>query len=284
MALRLRKLSYALGAEVCDIDLTQPLGDDCVGDIRRAFLEHNGLLLFRNQRIGPAQHIAFSRRFGELDRHESVPRDRHPEHAEILVVSNEPDAEGEPSNSRYTGQLWHSDLGFTLRPALGSLLRAAAVPSVGGDTLFANMVAAHDALSAGMQALVADLCGIHTQQRRHVSADWQAESSRLNPPVAHPLVRIHPETGRKALYVGEPVKRIEGLSDAESAPILEVLLAAATRPQVGYRHQWQVNDLVFWDNRCTNHQALGDYDPAERRRMERTTLVGEPSGHPARIT
>ena len=283
MALRLRRLSYSLGAEVCDIDLAQALDDDCVADIRRAFLDHNGLLLFRGQCLSPAQHIAFSRRFGEIDRHESVPRDRHPEHPEILVVTNEPGPGGEPSNSRYTGQLWHSDLGFTLQPALGSLLRAVVVPTVGGDTLFANMVAAHDALSPGMQKLLAGLCGIHTQQRRNVSADWQAESSRLNPPVAHPLVRVHAETGRKALYTGEPVRRIEGLTEEESTPILDVLMKAATRPQHVYRHQWQVNDIVFWDNRCTIHQALGDYDPAERRRMERTTLVGEPSGHLAVI-
>lgn len=268
--IRVNPLTPAIGAEIEGVDLATDLSDAAFAEIERALTE-NLVLFFRDQPMTPEQHLAFGRRFGELDIHPAAPSAIG--YPELMIVA------ADEHSSRANGEAWHTDVSCNAEPPMGSILHIRTSPPVGGDTLFANMYAAYDALSAGMQSLISGLCGIHTQQRRHVSADWQAESSRLNPPVAHPLVRIHPETGRKALYVGEPVKRIEGLSDAESAPILEVLMAAAIRPQGGYRHQWQVNDLVFWDNRCTNHQALGDYDSAERRRMERTTLVGEPSGH-----
>jgi taurine dioxygenase len=138
MTLKLRKLSYALGAEVCDIDIGRPMSEAQFGEIYRAFLDH-GILLFRNQGISREQHIEFSRRFGELDRHDSLPRDRHPDYPELLRVTNRPNPDGSPSDSRYTGRQWHSDMSFTLQPALGSLLRSWEMPEVGGDTLFANM-------------------------------------------------------------------------------------------------------------------------------------------------
>ena len=132
MALKLRKLSYALGAEVCGIDITRAMSEAEFGEIYQAFLAH-GILLFRNQDVSREQHIEFSRRFGELDRHEALPRDRHPEYPELLRVTNEPNSDGSPSDTRYTGRQWHSDMSFTIRPALGSLLRSFAVPEVGAS-------------------------------------------------------------------------------------------------------------------------------------------------------
>jgi taurine dioxygenase len=283
MALKLRKLSYALGAEVCDIDVAAPMSEAAFGEIYRAFLD-NGILLFRNQDITREQHIQFSRRFGELDTHESLPRDRHPQHPELLLVTNEPNADGTPSNSRYTGRQWHSDMSFTLVPSLGSLLKSWTVPEVGGDTLFANMSLAYDTLSEGMKKLIADLHGIQlagTRKINHVPSGLERleEQKKLNPPVAQPIVRVHPETGKKALYLGDKVKRFDGMTEAESQPLIQYLNAHAKRPEFIYRHQWRKHDILLWDNRCTMHQALGDFDETQRRHMERTTVLGTPSGY-----
>jgi len=285
MTIVMRQLSYALGAEVLGVDLTRQLSESGFGEIYRAFLDH-GILLLRGQKVSREQHIEFSRRFGELDRHDSLPRDRHPEYPELLMVTNLPQADGQPSNSRYTGQLWHSDLSFTLVPSLGSLLRAIEVPPVGGDTMFCNMYAAYDALSAGMKALIADLHGVHRPERKNagISPEWEQENQRINPPAAQPVVRVHPETGRRALYIGEKVKSFEGMTEEESRPLIEYLILHATRPQYLYRHQWKQDDILIWDNRCTMHVALGDYDPSLRRHMERTTVMGTPSGHVAAET
>ena len=283
MALKLRKLSYALGAEVCDTNVAAPMSETQFGDIYQAFLD-NGILLFRDQDITREQHIEFSRRFGELDKHESLPRDRHPKHPELLLVTNEPNADGTPSNSRYTGRQWHSDMSFTPVPSLGSLLKSYAVPEVGGDTLFANMTLAYNTLSDGMKKLIADLHGIQlagTRKINHAPTGLERleEQKKLNPPIAQPVVRVHPETGKKALYLGDKVKRFDGMTEEESLPIIKYLNAHATRSAFLYRHQWRKNDIVVWDNRCTMHQALGDFDERQRRHMERTTVLGTPSGY-----
>jgi taurine dioxygenase len=283
MALKLRKLSYPLGAEVCDIDVARPMSETAFGEIYRAFLDH-GILLFRNQSISREQHIDFSRRFGELDRHESLPRDRHPDYPELLRVTNRPNPDGSPSDSRYTGRSWHSDMSFTTQPSLGSLLRAWAVPEVGGDTLFANMYLAYETLSTGMQQLIEPLYGIQLAGTRKINDPKSGvprleEQKRINPPVAQPVVRVHPETGRKALYIGDKVKRFEGMAEEESAPLIQYLVRHATKPEFVYRHQWRADDILLWDNRCTMHQALGDFDETQLRELERTTVLGTPSGH-----
>ena len=283
MALKLRKLSYALGAEVCDTNVAAPMSETQFGDIYQAFLD-NGILLFRDQDITREQHIEFSRRFGELDKHESLPRDRHPKHPELLLVTNEPNADDTPSNSRYTGRQWHSDMSFTPVPSLGSLLKSYVVPEVGGDTLFANMTLAYNTLSDGMKKLIADLHGIQlagTRKINHAPTGLERleEQKKLNPPIAQPVVRVHPETGKKALYLGDKVKRFDGMTEEESLPIIKYLNAHATRSEFLYRHQWRKNDIVVWDNRCTMHQALGDFDESQRRHMERTTVLGTPSGY-----
>ena len=285
MALKLRPLSYSLGAEVCGVDASRNMSEQEFGEIYRAFLDH-GILLLRNQKLTREQHIEFSRRFGELDNHDSLPRDRHPQYPELLMVTNEPKPDGSPSDSKYTGRQWHSDLSFTLVPSLGSLLRCYTAPPVGGDTLFANMYAAYDALSDGMQKLIAGLHGIHQSGTRKIANDTTgmtraAEQKRINPPIAQPVVRGHPETGRKALYIGEKVNRFDGMTEEESRPLIDYLCRHATRHEYVYRHQWQPNDVVVWDNRCTMHCALGDFDETQLRHMERTTVLGTPSGYVA---
>ena len=283
MALKLRKLSYPLGVEICDIDVAKDISERSFGEIYRAFLD-NGILLFRNQDITREQHIELSRRFGELDRHDSLPRDRRQDHPELLMVTNEPKVDGSPSDTKYTGRQWHSDMSFTTEPSLGSLLKSYAVPEVGGDTLFANMYLAYESLSAGMKKLIADLHGIHLSGTRKLAndntgIDRMQEQKKLNPPVAQPVVRVHPETGRKALYIGEKVKRFDGMTDEESRPLIDYLVRHATKPEFVYRHQWCKNDILVWDNRCTMHQALGDFDETQLRHMERTTVLGTPSGY-----
>lgn len=276
----LRPLSHALGAEVLGVDLSRPVSPDAFEGIRAAFLAH-GILLFRDQALTPAQHIDFSRRFGELDRHDTLPRDRHPEYPEILMVTNRPKPDGSPSDSRYTGRKWHSDMSFTLQPALGSLLHSREIPGVGGDTMFANMTLAYDALSATMQRVIDGLHGVHTMGRviPDATPDRVRLDRELNPPVAQPLVRVHPETGRKALYVGEKVELLEGMTRDESRPLIEFLCRHAVQAEFVYRHQWRRHDLLIWDNRCTMHVALGDFDQTRLRELYRTTVLGTPSGH-----
>ncbi len=283
MALKLRRLSNALGAEVCGVDVSQPMSEAFFGEIYKTFLDY-GILLLRNQDITREQHIEFSRRFGGLDRHDALPRDRHPDYPELLLVTNRPNPDGTPSDSRYTGRQWHSDMSFTLMPSLGSLLRSYAMPEVGGDTMFANMTMAYDALSDGMKKLIAGLHGIHMSGTRKIANNATGvvraeEQKRINPPVAQPVVRVHPETGRKALYIGEKIKRFDGMTDEESRPLIDYLVKHATRPEFVYRHQWRENDILIWDNRCTMHLALGDFDETQLRHLERTTVLGTPSGY-----
>ena len=280
MPITVRPLSYALGAEIQGVDLAQSLSNSEFDQIHRTFLE-SGILLFRKQKITREQHIAFSRRFGELDKHDSLPRDRHPDYPELLLVTNIPEENGKESASKYTGQQWHSDMSFTLEPSLGSLLRGITIPSVGGDTMFTNMYKAYDALSDGMKKMIEPLHGIHTGRRKVLDphAAREREQSAINPPIAQPLVRVHPETGRKALYVGDKVSCLAGMTPEESKPLLDYLVIHATRPQFVYRHQWQQDDIVMWDNRCTMHIALGDYPEGETRHLERTTVKGTPSGY-----
>jgi taurine dioxygenase len=283
MTLKLRRLSHALGAEVCEVDIRRPMSETQFGEIYKAFLAH-GILLFREQDITREQHIEFSRRFGELDHHAALPRDRHPDFPELLRVSNERNPDGSPSDTRYTGRQWHSDMSFTTRPALGSLLRCFAVPEVGGDTLFASMYMAYDTLSEGMKKLIANLHGIHMSGTRKIANTTTGilraeEQRRINPPIAQPVVRAHPETGHKALYLGEKVKCFDGMTEEESRPLIDYLNHHATRPEFVYRHHWRANDIIVWDNRCTMHQALGDFDETQLRHLERTTVLGTPSGY-----
>ena len=278
MTFEIRRLSSALGAEVLGVDLSQDLDEAIFAEIEAAWREHL-VLLFRGQKLDHARHVAFSRRFGTLDDHGSIPNFRDEDFPEILLVENRL-MNGRPQP---VGRQWHSDLSSTRRPARASLLRCEVLPPVGGDTMFANMYLAYETLSPAMQEIVGRLKGIHDmmapKHNRGRAPDDLAEARRRNPPVAHPMVKVHPETGKKALYVNEMnTNGIVGLTEDEAKALLEFLFRHSVRPEFTYRHRWQQHDLICWDNRCTMHLALDDYDIRVPRRMYRTTLLGEDAG------
>jgi taurine dioxygenase len=278
---RTRRLSAVFGVEVEGLDLRGELADEDIGEIRRLWNEC-GLVLIRDQEFTIPQHIAFSRRFGVLDLNETLLPFRHAEHPELLVLSTIP-VDGKPSKSENVGRHWHTDLSYTTRPPLGSLFHCHVIPEVGGDTVFANMAAAYDALSAGYKALIDGLEAVHdymqVENMKKRDPAMVAELRKLNPPVAQPLVRVHPETGRKTLYLGEQVaRRIVGMSDKEGAAILSFLHRHAVDPLFTYRHRYRVHDLILWDNRQLMHLALADFPPGAHRYCVRTTIVGTPSG------
>jgi len=278
--LTLRPLSYALGAEVIGLDLTRDLGEPAIEAIKDAW-DENHILLFRGQELTPASHIAFSRRFGALDQHDATPFYRLKDYPELLEITTRK-TNGKPSESRNVGRNWHSDYSYSDTPAAASMLFCTERPPVGGDTMFCNMVRAYETLSDKMKRIVDDLetvydigltAGINERDPAKV-----AEMRRINPPVAHPAVRVHPRSGKKALYVSERASHFRGMTAAESKPLIDFLCAHATSPENVYRHVWQVNDLICWDNRTTMHLALADFDQDMPRHMLRTTLLGEKTG------
>lgn len=278
--LDLRPLGYALGAEVRRIDLTRDLDESVIEAIKDAW-DENHILLFRGQKLTPESHIAFSRRFGELDRHDATPFYRLKGYPELLEITTRK-VDGKPSESRNVGRNWHSDYSYSDTPAAASMLFCTERPPVGGDTMFCNMVRAYETLSDRMKRIVDDLdvvydigltAGINERDPAKV-----AEMRRINPPVAHPTVRVHPRSGKKALYISERASHFHGMTAAESRPLIDFLCAHATSPENVYRHVWQVNDLILWDNRTTMHLALADFDQNKPRHMLRTTLLGEKTG------
>jgi len=281
VSIKVKRISYALGAEVSDVDLSKPLDDATFKAIHEAFLEHC-VLVFHNQPLTRAQHMAFSQRFGSLDKNvASRPEKKAPEFDEVLLVVSRPKPNGEAATGRYSGQEWHTDRSHVPTPALASILRSLEVPSVGGDTMFANLYLAYDTLSDGMKKVIEGLDGVHREGNTldYSTPERAAESSRISPLAAHPIVRVHPETGRKALYICEQVKLLVGMTMEESRPLVKYLSDHAVRPQSVYRHRWQKDDVVMWDNRCTLHMALADYDRRQVRHMERTTVNGNKSGY-----
>jgi len=276
--LELVPLTSALGAEVRGIDITGPLDSGDISDIRDAWHRYH-ILLFRGLDLTPARHIDFSRQFGDLDTHDATPFDRLDDHPEILEVTNKPKG-GKPSETRNTGRNWHSDYAYTNRPSAGSMLYCAEKPDTGGDTMFCNMVRAYDQLSPTMKAVMEDLHSVFDFSLvGRQSSEKTVELAKINPPIAHPAVKVHPGSGLKALYVSERVSHFDGMRPEESRPLIRYLCEHATRHENVYRHRWQVGDLMLWDNRTTMHIALADFDSAQPRRMLRTTLLGEPSGY-----
>lgn len=279
--LRTSPLTYAFGIIIEDLDLSQPVDDETIAEIRMLWNTY-GIVLMRNQDITPQQLIAFSARFGELDKHETLAPFRHPEHPELFVLSTIP-VDGKPSVSENVGRHWHSDLSYTLRPPLGSIFHAQILPEVGGDTMFASMHAAYDGLSQTMKTVIEPLWAVHdymqVENMKKRDPALVETLRRANPPVSQPLVRVHDETGRKALYLSEQMtKRIEGMTEKESAPLLRMLFEHSVDPLYTYRHRWSKNDLLLWDNRSTMHLALADFAPGAARYCMRTTILGMPSG------
>ncbi len=266
-------VSGALGAEIQGVNLADNLTDEVLAEIRRAQNEYH-VIFFRDQELTPEQHKAFGKRFGTLNIHPVYePLAGHPE---ILQVVKEADA------MNNIGDTWHSDATFLPEPPMGSILYAREVPPFGGDTLFANLSLAFDMLSSGMRKMLSGLNAVHSDAfLTQVSAERNASrSTKLKDGVetretVHPVVRTHPETGRKCLYVNEPfTARFEGMTADESRPLLDYLLNHIKRPEFTCRYRWQVGSLAFWDNRCTHHYALNDYH-GHRREMHRVTVNGD---------
>ena len=281
MGIEVRRLSYALGAEVRGIDLRQQQDADTIAAVRRAWLEHQ-VLVFPGQDITPEQQLRFSARFATLEEYPLV-HYRLPGYPEIFLLSNR-DSGGKPSETRNAARHWHSDLSFTNKPAMGSILRCVEIPDIGGTTMWANQTMAYERLSPAFQRVVDPLMAVHelfskTRDLKNLDQGKVRDMKKANPRVAQPVVRRHDETGRKALYVSVAVTtEIVGMEQEESDAILNFLFAHQTQPQFTYRHVWRPNDIVLWDNRCTLHQAVADNDHQQARIMHRTSLVGMPCG------
>jgi taurine dioxygenase len=276
--IQVRPCSPVMGAQVGGVDLSLPLNQESFGEILDAFHRHM-LLVFPDQHIDEAQQVAFSRRFGELQIH-VLDQYRHPRHPEIFVQSNVDRRTGNTTGTHPDkGSLvWHSDLSFLPRPALATALYGIEVPDEGGDTLFADMCAAYDALDRDTKARLETLKAVHdiSVQRARAGEEPMTERQRAAaPPVEHPAVRTHPATGRKALYLSRHASHIVGLPKAESDALLERLQAHATSERFVYRHRWRVRDVVIWDNRCTIHSATPYDASAKRRVLHRTVMKGD---------
>ena len=281
MNIAIKRLSPAAGASVTGIDFRHPLDRPTVDALHRALAE-NGLLLIRDADMTPAEHIAFSRQFGPLETH-VIGEFTLPEHPEIFVVSNVREGT-KPKGAVYAGQYWHSDLSYMEKPSLGSLLLCREMPDIGGDTMWASMYLAYENLSQSMKGFLEGLSAVHDYSHAYDTyfaklkerPPLTAEQRARTPPVQHPVIRTHPVTGRKALYVNPGFTTgFVGMPEEECRPLLDFLFRHSTRPEFIYRHQWHVHDLIFWDNRCTMHYALADYDFSVRRHMHRTTIAGE---------
>lgn len=276
----IRPFEGPLGAEITGLDLSLPLAQSDFSRIYRAHLDHH-VIVFRDQKITPQQHVDFSRRFGSLMIH--VLHQFHlPGHPEILTVSNVI-KDGQPIGLGDAGKYWHSDISYKAVPSLGSLLHAQELPSEGGDTLFANMHLAWDNLPLHLRRAVEGRQAVHSYLAKYgqmqKDANWRPalspEQLAQVRDVVHPVVRTHPETGRKALFVSEGfTTQIIGLPEDESRAILDELFAHSVRVEHVYRHIWQEHDLVFWDNRSLIHLAAGC--PVHlARTLYRTTIEGD---------
>ena len=265
-------IAGALGAEITGIDLATDLVDETVAEIRRAWLEHL-VVFFRDQALEPEEFLAFARRIGEPVEYPFVKGiDGFPE---IIAVTKL------PNEMVNFGGIWHSDTVYLERPPMASMLIAREVPPYGGDTLFANMYAAYDALSPGLRRTLDGLRAVHTSALADVSKtreDRIRDSGEGADKVyvsEHPVVRTHPETGRKALYVNVAhTQRFADMTEDESRPLLQYLFQHAVRPEFTCRFQWRVGSLALWDNRCAMHNPINDYHGHERR-MHRITLAGD---------
>ncbi|MES2832614.1 MAG: TauD/TfdA family dioxygenase [Pseudomonadota bacterium] len=277
--LKIKPFAAPLGAEVIGLDLADGPDDEEFARIHRAHLDHH-VLVFRDQRITPDQQVAFSRRFGPLQIH-VLRQFQLATTPEVLIISNVVE-EGKPIGLGDAGHFWHSDLSYKDRPSLGSMLHAQELPAEGGDTLFANMHLAWETLPIDLKKTVYGRKAEHSYLRQYAElqrrSPWRPDLTAAQiaevAPVVHPVVRIHPETGRRALFVSEHfTTRILGLPEDESRDILDRLYAHSVQPEHLYRHRWQPHDLVFWDNRSLMHLAAGC--PADQRRvMYRTTIEG----------
>ncbi len=269
---QVERLGVKLGAEISGVDLREPLPPATLHAFEAALIEHKVVML-RDQHLTTEQHVALSRQFGDLEVHPMRPQGEFPE---ILVLDNHKD------NPVLSTDVWHSDTTFRKTPTKYTILRCQIMPKLGGDTLWADMEAGYDGLGGSFKTMVDGMRAVHDFQNFRVlfkNTDEDRGKLRkmedLFPNPLHPVVRTHPVSGRKSIYVNPQFTlRIEGLKPAESRAILDVLFAQAQVPEYQFRLRWAPGTIVFWDNRSTQHYAANDYYP-ERRRMERTAVIGD---------
>ncbi len=292
MAITVTPLSRSLGAELRGLDLSSKVSDDVFRQILDAWYEHL-VLVFPDQHLANRQHIDFSRRFGPLEVHPSR-KYILPDFPEILLLTNRRDEAGNYVSLRDGGSVWHSDLSYMRFPSMGSLLFAIDVPATGGDTEWVNMYAVYEALPAALKDRIAGLTAVHQFDQasnprlrpppakggeHHRGTMWQKKSAEVKartPDASHAIVRTHPVTGRRALFVNERFTiRIENMEPDEGEALLLELFEYAGQPEHVFRHRWTRNDLILWDNRCTQHLACGGVPDDQLRTMQRTTVCGD---------
>jgi len=274
--IEVRPIAGAIGAEIHNVDVSQDLDDDSIGDIRKALLDHC-VIFFRNQKLDAEQHKGFTRRFGSIFIHPNyVGMQNDPE---IVVITRE------PGDTRIVGEEWHADTTMVAQPPMGAILYAMEVPPYGGDTLFANQYLAYETLSDGMKKMLSAVKAIHSD--RNVAGPLANKNAQRSTKVredagwretmsAHPVVVTHPETQRKLLYVNASyTQRFDGMTEEESRPLLGYLLEQGHRPEFTCRFRWERGSIAFWDNRCCKHLAIHDAGPF-RRVMRRTQICGGP--------
>ena len=274
-------LTVTIGAQVSGVDLAETLAPDVVAGIRSALLDHK-VLVFRGQRLTPPSHRAFAAVLGELTPAHPVVPGLDADHPEIYVVD---------SGDGGKAPVWHTDVTFSRRPPLGSVLRAVSLPPTGGDTCWTDLEAAYLTLSPQLRRLADELEAVHDgrkdfEEYLHVRLSgegnvWDGERVRSLEPVVHPVVRVHPETGRRSLFVNPGfTTHLLDVPEAESRALLDLFFAAIGRPEHSVRHRWSVGDVVVWDNRSTAHYAVDDYGD-QHRVMHRITIRGDqPVGPP----
>ena len=266
-------VSPSIGAEISGVDLFEALCPETVSRLRRALLKH-GVIFFRDQNLTPGQQMAFAGYFGQAVEYPFVEGLKdYPLVVPIMKLAGE---------TRNFGGIWHSDTAYLPEPPMGTILYAKELPKIGGDTLFANMYTAYETLSDGMKTMLAPLNALNSATNQAVSEtrkdrieDSGKDTSSLRMEAVHPVIRTHPETGRKALYVNRAhTVRFDGMTEAESAPLLSYLFAHQIREEFTCRFRWSPGAIAFWDNRCTQHYPINDYD-GHKRLLHRITLRGD---------
>jgi alpha-ketoglutarate-dependent taurine dioxygenase len=271
--MQVRPIAGAIGAEVHGIDLGAEVSDATIAGIRRAWLEHC-VLFFREQPLIPAQFLGFAKRFGEIVEYPFIKGiEGFPEIIPVVKLEHE---------KTNFGGVWHSDTSYLPQPPMATLLIAREVPAKGGDTMFANTYLAYEALSDGMKRLLEGVIAVNSSLKADASRtredrvkDMRRQDAKQEYVAEHPVVRTHPETGRKALYVNVAhTVRFKDMTEAESAPLLDYLCQHQTRPEFTCRFRWDVASIAFWDNRCAQHNPINDYH-GYRRAMQRIRLAGD---------
>lgn len=274
-AITIDRLTPTIGAEISGVDMSKPLGNETFAAVHDALMAH-GVIFFRDQDITPAQHKDFASKFGHLQVHPFAPNHSE-EHPEIIVIEHGPKRKPDLNN-------WHTDVTFMQEPPLGSVLHAKIMPETGGDTMWASMYAAYEALSDRMQRMLGELTAVHDYE--HVfgksgrlyrnQADGKMQSEReKHPPAEHPVIRTHPVTGRQGIFVNSSfTTHIKDMKQKESDALLAFLHEHVKQAEFQCRFRWQKNSVAFWDNRCTQHYAIADYFP-EHRQMHRVTIDGD---------